>query len=58
MNSVEEEQDREKKGQILPKKVKKDVGYAWKHGNPDARRWVSKKYPNYTFKESLLEIRR
>ena len=51
MNSVQEEQDREKKRQVLPEKVKKDVDYyIWKHGNPEARRWASKKYPDYTFK--------
>ena len=43
MNSVQEEQDWKKKRQVLPEKVKKDVAYhAWKHGNPEARRWASK----------------
>ena len=58
MNSVEVEQDCKKKRQVLPKKVKKDVGYSWKHGNPEATRWASKKHPDCTFKERLLEIRR
>ena len=58
MNNVEEEKYRKKKRQVLPKKVKKDVGYAWKHGNAEARRWVLKKYPDYNFKERLSEIRR
>ena len=43
MNSVQEEQDWKKKRQVLPEKVKKVVAYhAWKHGNPEARRWASK----------------
>ena len=51
MNRVQEEQDWKKKIQVLPEKVKKDVAYyAWKHGNPEARRWASKKYPDYTFR--------
>ena len=28
--------------------------YAWKHGNPEARIWVSKKYPDYTFKRETV----
>ena len=28
--------------------------YAWKHGNPEARRWASKKYPDYTFKRETV----
>ena len=55
MNSVQEEQDHKKKRQVLPEKVKKDVAYyAWKHGNPEARRWASKKYPDYTFKRETV----
>ena len=56
MNSVQEEQDRKKKRRhVLPEKVKKDVAYyAWKHGNPEARIWVSKKYPDYTFKRETV----
>ena len=55
MNNVQEEQDHKKKRQDLPKKVKKDVAYyAWKHGNPEARRWASKKYPDYTFKRETV----
>ena len=46
-NSVQEEQDCQKKRQILYEKFKKDVAYyAWKHGNPEGRRWASKKYPD------------
>ena len=53
--SVQEEQNRKKKKQVLPEKVKKDAAhYAWKHGNPESRRWASKKYPNYTFKRETL----
>ena len=55
MNSVQEEQYRKKKRQVLPEKVKKDVAYyAWKHGNPEARRWASRKYPDYTFKRETV----
>ena len=55
MNSVQEEQDRKKKRQVLPEKVKKDVVYyACKHGNPEARRCASKKYPDYTFKRETF----
>ena len=55
MNRVQEEQDWKKKIQVLPEKVKKDVAYyAWKHGNPEARRWASKKYPDYTFKRETV----
>ena len=47
MNRVQEEQDREKKRQVLPEKVKKNMAYyVWKHGNPEARNWASKKYPD------------
>ena len=54
-DSVQEEQDRKKKRQVLPEKVKKDVAYyAEKHGNPEARRWASKKYPDYTFKRETV----
>ena len=50
-----QEQDRKKKRQVLPEKVKKDVAYyAEKHGNPEARRWASKKYPDYTFKRETV----
>ena len=39
LNSVQEEQDRKKKRQVLLEKIKKGVPYyAWKHGNPKARR--------------------
>ena len=39
----------------LPEKVKKDVAYyAWKYGNPKARRWTSKKYPDYTIKRKTV----
>ena len=45
MNSVQEKQDRKKKRQVLPEKVKSDMAYyAWKHGNAEARIWASKKY--------------
>ena len=55
MNSVQEEQDRKKKRLVLPEKVKKDVAYyAWKHGNPEGRRWASKKYSYYTFKRETV----
>ena len=27
---------------------------AWKHGNPETRRWASKKYPDYTFKRETV----
>ena len=55
MNSVQEEQDRKKKRHVLPEKIKKDVAYyAWKHGNLEARRWASKKCPNYTFKRETV----
>ena len=55
MNSVQEEQDRKKKRQVLPEKVKKGVAYnAWKYGNPEARRWASKKYPDYTSKRETV----
>ena len=55
INSVQEEQDQKKKRQVLHEKVKKDVAYyAWKHGNPEAQRWASKKYPHYTFKRDSL----
>ena len=54
MNS-EEEQDRKKKRKVLPEKDKKDVAYyAWKHGNPEAGRWASKKYLDYTFKRETV----
>ena len=56
MNSVQEEQGRKKKRQILPKKVKKNmVYYPWKQGNPEARRWASKEYPDYTFKRETVK---
>ena len=55
INSVWEEQDRKKKKQVLPENVKKDVDYySWKHGNPQARRWASRKYPDYTFKRETV----
>ena len=55
MNSVQEEQDHKKKRQVLLEKVKKDVAYyAWKHGNPEASRWASKKYPDYNFKRETV----
>ena len=55
MDSVQEEQDRKKKRKVLPEKAKKDVVYyASKHGNPEARRWVSRKYPDYTFKRETF----
>ena len=55
MNGVQEEQDRKMKRQVLPEKVKKDVAYyAWRHGNPEARRWASRKYPDYTFKRQTV----
>ena len=55
INSVQDEQDRKKKRQVLPEKVKKDVAYyAWKHGNPEARRWALKKYPDYAFKTQTV----
>ena len=55
MDSVQEERDRKKKRQVLPEKGKKDVAYyAWKHGNSEARRWASKKYPDYTFKRKTI----
>ena len=45
----------QKKRQFLLDQVKKDVAYyAWKHGNPEARRWASKKYPDYTFKRETV----
>ena len=28
--------------------------YAVKHGNPEVRRWASKKYPDYTFKRETF----
>ena len=41
MNNLQEEQDCKKKRQVLPEKVKKDMAYyAWKQGNPEARRWA------------------
>ena len=46
MNSVQDEQDHKKKRQVLTMKVK--------HGNPEARRWASKKYPDYTLKEEAV----
>ena len=59
MNSVQEEQNCKKKRQLLPKKVKKDMAYyAWKHGNPEAWRWASKKYPDYTFKRETVKVMR
>ena len=55
MNSVQEEQDFKKKRQLLPETVKKDVAYyAWKHGNPEAKIWTSKKYPDYIFKRETV----
>ena len=55
MDTVQEEQDRKKKRQVLPEKVKKDVAYyAWKHENPEARRRASKKYPDYSFKRETV----
>ena len=59
MNSVQEEQDRKKKRQVLPEKAKKDMAYySWKHGNLEARRWVSKKYPDDTFKrENVRDLK-
>ena len=55
MNRVQEEQDWKKKIQVLPEKVKKDVAYyAWKHGNPEARRWALKKYSDDTFKRETV----
>ena len=59
MDSVQEEQDRKKKRQVLPEKAKKDMAYyAWKHGNLEARRWVSKKYPDDTFKrENVRDLK-
>ena len=59
MDSVQEEQDRKKKRQVLPEKAKKDMAYyTWKHGNLEARRWVSKKYPDYTFKrENVRDLK-
>ena len=54
MNSVQEEQDREKKRQVLPE-VKKNMAYCvWKHGNLEARNWASTKYPDYTFKRQTV----
>ena len=55
MNSMQEKQDRKKKRQVLPEKVKKGMAYyVWKYGNPEARRWTSKKYPDYTFKRETV----
>ena len=55
MKSVQEEQDRKKKRQVLPEMIKKDVAYyAWKHANPEARRLASKKYPDYTIKREIV----
>ena len=55
LNSLQEQQEQKKKRQVLPEKIKKEVAYhAWKHGNPEARRWASKKYPNFTFKRETL----
>ena len=55
MKSVQEEQDRKKKRQVLPEMIKKDVAYyAWKHSNPEARRWASKKYRDYTIKREIV----
>ena len=28
--------------------------YSWKHGNPEARRWAARKYPDYTFKRETV----
>ena len=56
MNRVQEEQGRKKKRQFLPKKVKKNMVYCtWKHGNPEARRWASKRYPDDTFKRETVK---
>ena len=55
INTAQKEQDRKKKRQVIPEKVKKDVTYyAWNHENPEARRWASKKYPDYTFKRETV----
>ena len=55
MNSVQEEQGRKKKRQVLSEMVIKDVAYyEWKHGNPEARGWASKKYPDYSFKRDTV----
>ena len=49
----------QKKRQVLPEKVKKDVAYCnWKHGNPEARIWASKSTQITPLKVRLLEIGR
>ena len=55
LRSLQEIQGERKKRQILPDKVENDIAYyAWKHGTPEARRWASKKYPNFTFKRETV----
>ena len=45
LNNLQEKQEQKKKPQILPKKFKKKTAYhVWKYGNPETRRWASKKY--------------
>lgn len=55
LNELQEQKEVKTKRQVLPGKIKKEVAhYAWKHGNPEARRWASKKYPNFVFKRETV----
>ena len=57
MNSVQEEQGRKKKRQILPKKVKKNmVYYPWKHGIRKLGDGLQRSTQITPLKERLLRI--
>ena len=44
-----------KKRQVLPENIKKEIAeHAWKYGNPEVRRWASKKYPQFSFKRETF----
>ncbi len=57
LKTLQEKQEEKKKRRVLPEKIKNEVACrAWKHGNPEARRWASTKYftPNFTFKRETV----
>ena len=55
MNNLHGKEQVKKKRQVLSEKIKKEVAYyAWKNGIADARKWASRKYPNYTFIRETL----
>ena len=50
LNAAEQEKEKPKKRQIVPEKIKREVGFhANKHGIAAARKWATEQYRSYTF---------